>query len=43
MQSISVFLGITKAADFQCKMLMSAELKGHVMCIAFVGSSLGHL
>ena len=43
MQSISVFLGITKAADFQCKMLMSAELKGHVMCIAFFGSSLGHL
>ena len=43
MQSISAFLGITKAADFQCKMLMSAELKGNVMCITFFGSSLGHL
>ena len=30
MQSISVFLDITKVADFLCKKLMSAELKGCV-------------
>ena len=30
MQSISVFLDVAKFADFQIKMLMSAELK---MCV----------
>ena len=30
MQSVTVFLDITKVADFQLEMLMSAELKGYV-------------
>ena len=41
MQSISVFLDITKVADSGEKMLISAEIKGPVMQFMFFGSFLG--